>query len=481
MKILFASSEAVPYAKTGGLADVSGALPRALAASGVDVSVFVPLYPSARGFSLVDTGCAGRIDAGGRLTGYSLYQSPDGMYYFIDCPELFDRDGLYGTKEGEYADNALRFSMFSRAVLESAGAMLMEPDVVHANDWQTGLIPLYMKTLYAEMFADAASLMTIHNLGYQGHFPPSAITVTGLSASHYNPGVLEFYGKLNYLKAGIVAADMVNTVSKTYAEEILAPAMGFGLDGVLREKAGDLRGIVNGLDYAEWDPSTDKLIPSVYSSGNLTGKAACKREFSGKAGFTDAKRPIAGVVSRLVYQKGMDIVADTAREMVAMGYNLAVLGTGEPAIEERFAGLGRELAGRFWLCPAYDERAAHEVYAASDVFLMPSRYEPCGLSQLIAMRYGSLPVAHATGGIVDTVIDSSDDTERTGFTFAPDDSDELLQCLRRALDIYNRPPAWKSLMGNAMGVNYSWDHSAGEYIALYEDAMDKVRFPGVSG
>jgi starch synthase len=474
MNVLFAASEAVPFSKTGGLADVAGSLPGALRDAGAKVSLFIPRYRSSGGINLSRTGYGGGIHAGGRVWEYNLFEDGAGAY-LIDCPELFDRDELYGTGAGDYSDNPLRFSFFCRAVLESSAAMDISPDVLHANDWQTALIPLYMKTTYSDVFPDAASVLTIHNIGYQGLFSPSAIWDTGLPESLYNKGTLEFYGQLNFLKAGIIAADSVSTVSRTYAGEIMQPESGFGLEGILRGRADSLYGIVNGLNYTEWDPATDGLIPARYSISDMDGKAVSKRAFSREAGFDDIDRPLVGVVSRLAHQKGIDLVAAGGRDMVEMGLNVAVLGRGDPELEKSLTKLARELEGAFWVSLLHDERAAHEVYAASDMFIMPSRYEPCGLSQLIAMRYGTVPVARATGGIVDTVEDFSMSNGGTGFTFRGDDDTAMLKCLKRAVAVFGDRDLWSLLMSNAMRSEFSWDTSARKYIELYEKTLVRTR------
>ncbi|MFC1549488.1 glycogen synthase [Nitrospirota bacterium] len=418
------------------------------------------------------------MPAGGRVWEYSVLEDGKGAY-LIDCPELFDRDEIYGTGAGDYSDNPLRFSFFCRAVLEAASAMDIRPEIVHVHDWQTALLPVYMKTTHRDSFPDAATVLTIHNLGYQGLFSPSAIWDTGLPEDLYNNGTFEFFGQLNFLKAGIIAADSVSTVSRTYAREIMTPESGFGLDGVLMDRADNLFGIVNGLDYSEWDPAADLLIPARYNASDMGGKSLSKRAFSENAGFDDIKRPLAGVVSRLAHQKGIDLVVEAGREMVEMGFNVAVLGRGDAELEESLRDMAKELKGSFWVSLLHDERAAHEVYAASDIFLMPSRYEPCGLSQLISMKYGTVPVARATGGIADTVVDFSRSDSGTGFTFKRDDAPALLECLERALKVYGDRPRWGRLMSNAMRSEFSWDKSAKGYIDLFEKTLARTGGTGV--
>lgn len=473
MRVLFAASEAVPFSKTGGLADVAGTLPSALREEGADVFLFIPMHRSAAGMDIQESGYGGGISAGGRIWEYNVLEDGSGTYLF-DCPGLFDREELYGTRAGDYSDNPLRFSVFCRAVLETAISMDLKADIVHAHDWQTSLIPVYMKTLYEEPFHDSVSVLTIHNLGYQGLFSPSAIWDTGLPESLYDNGTFEFHGKVSFLKAGIIAADAISTVSPTYAKEILTPDMGFGLDGVLRDRTGDIYGIVNGLDYSEWDPSYDRMIPSSYSVDNMKGKEICKREFCEMSRFVDPGRPLAGVVSRLAHQKGIDLIVEAGREMVEMGLNVAVLGRGDNEMEERLRELSNELSGNFWVSLVHDERAAHEVYAASDIFLMPSRYEPCGLSQLISMKYGTIPVVRATGGIADTVEDHTSGGNGTGFTFSGSDKGALTTALKRALKVFRDRERWNSLVRNSMLSEFSWARSAEKYIDFYKQLMDKA-------
>lgn len=473
MKVLFVCSEAAPFSKTGGLGDVAGSLPAALGGTGVDVSLFIPCYSRSGSTEYRHTGFGGGIMSGGRFIEYSVHEAGKGGVYMIVCPELFEREGIYGKGGREYADNPLRYSFFSRAVLETADAMGLTPDVVHAHDWQAALVPVYMKTLYREQFGSTPSLLTIHNLGYQGVYPPTVMDITGLPWDIYNPGVMEFYGQINFLKAGIVMADHVNTVSETYAMEIQEPEYGFGLDGVLRGLGDRLSGIVNGIEMGLWNPESDPVLPAQYSARDLSGKAACKKKFLNVAGLKGMDRPLAAVVSRLAHQKGIDLVASAAEGLMDMGFNVAVLGTGAPDLEESLATLAKENPQRFWLSNTYDEAASHLMYAASDVFIMPSRYEPCGLSQLIAMRYGSIPVAHATGGIVDTVADVPKGGSGTGFLFKGASADSLTGAMRRALNMYRNKPRWASLMQAAMSLDYSWHASAQKYAGLYSWAKSQ--------
>lgn len=470
MNVLFVSSEAVPFVKTGGLADVAGSLPRALRQAGARVSVFLPLYRSIDMAGLAYTGYAATITAGARSIEFEVFESGAGEF-FIHSPELFDRAELYGTGDGDYSDNATRFSVFCRAVLTSSILMDIKPDIVHVNDWQTALIPVYMKTLYARDMADVVSLLTIHNLGYQGVFPPPAIYDTGLPESLFNVDSLEFYGRLSFLKGGILASDAINTVSKTYAAEMQTEAFGFGLDGVLSAHASRLSGIVNGIDYSQWNPESDALISDNYSARDLEGKRRCKSDLSRRAGFSRPDAPLLGVVSRLAGQKGIDLIVDACPEILELGCNIAVLGRGERDLEARLREQYEKYSDRIWLSFEYDEQAAHEIYAGSDVFLMPSRYEPCGLSQLIAMRYGTIPVVSATGGLMDTVMDFSGGAKATGFVFEMGTPEGFLECIKRTLEVFDDKPRWKTLMLNAMRSDFSWEHSASLYLELYDKTI----------
>jgi len=468
MKVLIAASEATPFAKTGGLADVVGSLAAELRGQGVDARVILPLYRGIKGkFKPKYTGRAVAVELGARRLVSKVYSHGDHAY-FVECNEFFDRKEIYGTALGEYEDNAFRFIFFSKAALEAAKALGFMPDVVHANDWQTALIPLYLKTVQKRHFKATASLFTIHNLGYQGIFPPSAMSLTGLPTEMFNPGELEFYGSVNLLKAGIISADAVTTVSPAYAVEIQGEEHGFGLNGVLRSRDNKILGILNGIDYKEWNPGDDPWIPERFGAGDLSGKAVCKERLARKCLFKDSGAPLAGMVGRLVAQKGVDIFLEAAEDILACGVNVVVLGKGEDSLQRRLRELARKRAGKFHLALDYDEGLAHMIYAGADMLLIPSQYEPCGITQMIAMRYGAVPVARATGGIRDTVADYDHLRGKgTGFVFSAYSSSALVECVKRALCVYLQEGRWDSIRKACMGKDFSWKRSAARYKALY--------------
>ena len=481
MKILIASSEAVPYAKTGGLADVAGSLLKALRKKNEKASLVLPLYAVIESsYRLYATGRSIQIKIGNRVYGGRILSSSDKMNpeaYFIECSELYGRTELYGTAAGDYPDNAIRFIFFSRAVLELCLALRLDPDVIHCNDWQTALIPLYLKTLYQEnrYLSDTATLFTIHNLGYQGIFDPSALLYTDLDSTYFVPDLLEFYGKLNLMKAGILYADVINTVSDTYAREIQQAAYGFGLDGVIRKRANDLYGIINGIDYSEWNPATDTHIPSHYDNANLRGKALCRKTLCRKAAFVYEKLPVAAFVSRLSSQKGVDILLRSIEAFVDLGMNLALLGKGDEEYEMLFRKVAELYKGRIIVNIGFEEGLARLFYAGSDFFMMPSQYEPCGLGQLIAMKYGAVPIARKTGGLADTIQDYNHMTQSgSGFLFNDYSPFALQDAVKRAICVFNDRVKMKKIVRNIMIHEYLWSSSADKYRELYVLASKKV-------
>lgn len=481
MRILIASPEATPYAKTGGLADVAGALQKEVCALGEDASLILPLYRKiAEKFRFHETGKRFRIAMGGTgLEGRIWISEAEAVprAYFIECEELFGRKELYGTSKGDYHDNALRFAFFSRAVIETCLAMDTKPDIIHCNDWQTAMIPLYLKTLYANSgkMKNTATLYTIHNLGYQGLFPASDVPSTGLGRDYFTPSRLEFYGRLNFMKAGLLYADILNTVSRTYAGEMLDPEYGFGLEGVLKMRRHDLYGVLNGLDYGEWDPASDGLIPWQYQKGDTTGKARCKERLVKNAGLKDNSRPLIGIVSRFSSQKGLDLVADSLDRLVRLGVNIVILGKGDERYQELLASLGKKHPGRVFVKVGFRESLAHAIYAGCDFFLMPSKYEPCGLGQLIALRYGTIPVARKTGGLADTIEDYDHlGSKGTGFLFSDYTPDSLVDAVKRALCVYTDGKKMTKLINEAMKADFSWRKSARKYVELYRKAARKV-------
>ncbi|HVP90958.1 MAG TPA: glycogen synthase GlgA [Terriglobales bacterium] len=475
MRVAFLASEAIPYAKTGGLADVAGALPKFLSPLGADVRVFMPYYREVRkkGLPLGPAVARGGFEWGGRTAEYAVLEHrADGFLVdFIVQDAYFDRDALYGTPAGDYPDNGERFAFFARASLEAMKALGFTPDVVHGHDWQAATAFAYLKFVYGgdPFFKNARSVFTVHNLAYQGQFEPDVLSAVGLPDSLYSMNDLEFYGKVNFLKAGILYASAVTTVSPRYSREIQTPEFGCGMDGLLRARSGALSGILNGVDYADWDPATDRLIPANFTPRDLTGKALSKAGLLGTFGLEGAlETPVAGMVTRLAAQKGVDIVCEALEEVFALGLTVVILGTGDQKIQDFLKGAAKKSPGRLGLKIAFDEKVAHTIYAGSDLFLIPSRYEPCGLTQMYALKYGTVPVVRATGGLEDT-IQEFDPTARTGngFKFREAEPEALLASLRRTLAVYARPMLWRGLVRNGMAADHSWSRSAGEYLALY--------------
>jgi starch synthase len=482
MKVLIASSEIVPFAKTGGLADVTGALPKALRRVGVEADGILPLYravPRDR-FRMTQAGPPVRIPVGRRVETGIVEETDAGdgaTAYLVRNDRYFDREFLYGTRDGDYVDNCERFAFFCRAVTEWLIHSGRRYDIIHCNDWQTALIPAYVKTLYAgaEGVRETATVFTVHNLGYQGIFWNHDLPLTGLPWDLFTPKGLEFYGKLNLLKAGLVFADVLSTVSPTYSREIQTPEYGHGLDGVLAERREDLYGILNGVDYDEWDPSVDRFIAARYSKDDLSGKAACRTDLLAEFGWTGpVAEPVIGMIGRLTVQKGFDLIEQVGEWLAAQPLRLVILGAGERRYEELLAELGRRHPDRISIRLAYDNRLAHKIEAGADIFLMPSRYEPCGLNQIYSLRYGTIPVVRSTGGLDDTVTDADEDPEGgTGFVFRRYEAGALRDALSRALAAYADRPRWEAIRRRGMEKDFSWDASARAYALLYEKAMRK--------
>jgi starch synthase len=477
MHIAFAASECVPFSKTGGLADVIGALPPALANLGYQVTVFLPKYRQTKldNPRIVIPSITVPFDDRYRFCSVLDGGLRSGVqFYFIDYPPYFDRDGLYGTPLGDYHDNAERFALFSRAVLESA-KILGAPDVLHCHDWQTALIPILLKTLYDEdpAFSQTPCVFTIHNLGYQGIFQPEILPLLMLPWDLFTMSKLEFYGKVNFLKGAISMADFITTVSRKYSQEIQTAEYGFGLEGVLRARGNTIAGILNAVDYVSWNPETDKHIAARYSADDLSGKAKCKADLLKEFGMAqDTALPVVGIVSRFASQKGFDLIQQVADRLAMEDLILVVLGSGDREYEELFRRLSRQFPQKFALKVAYDDPLAHKIEAGSDMFLMPSHYEPCGLNQIYSLRYGTVPVVRATGGLDDTVEQFDPRTQRgTGFKFKEYSGEAMLETLRGAISLYRGDPSvWRALMRNGMAQDYSWINSGREYVKVYERA-----------
>jgi len=482
MKILIATPEAVPYVKTGGLADVAGTLWKEYKDIKEEAYIILPLYKKIKeGQSPPgDTGVKIRVPVGDRVIEGRIFSNQSSSY-IVGCDEFFDRQELYGTPEGDYIDNASRFIFFSRGILETCKALNLKPDVIHCNDWQTGLVPLYLKTIYSadKFFKNTATLFTIHNLGYQGLFPSSEMPLTNLGWKLFNPEGMEFYGKINFLKAGIISADILNTVSNTYAKEILNKEFGFGLDGVLRVRETDLYGVINGIDYKEWDPSRDEFIPANYSHDDISGKVSCKKELMkflfGPSDILNIGRiPLIGMVGRLSAQKGLDLVLNSIDELLSFGVRLVILGKGDELFQRSFSEIAKKYKGMVSVTIGFEETLAHRIYAGSDFFLMPSRYEPCGLGQLIALRYGCIPIARRTGGPVDTIQDYEPMTSKgTGFLFSDYTPSAMQDAVKRALCVYTDRDKRHKMIIDGMKMDFSWKKSAERYIELYRSAIKK--------
>jgi starch synthase len=476
MRIAIAASEAVPFSKTGGLADVAGTLFREFLAMGHEALLFLPLYKkTAEHFAgtIQDSGVEIGVPLGNSVRTCKVFTSivagSSPNVFFIGNNEFFFREELYGTSEGDYHDNDRRFVFFSRSILDICRKLELEIDIIQCNDWQTGLIPLYMKTIdgYKRFFEKTASVLTIHNLGYQGLFPRSTLEITGLSSALFQPEGIEFYGKINFLKAGIVGADVITTVSKTYAEEIVTPESGFGLDGILRKRRSSLAGILNGLDTRDWDPSSDKFIVRNYDKSNLQGKQSCKEQLIKAASLnSSASDPLMCFIARLSSQKGLDLLEEAIPSLLSQGARIIVIGKGDMSYQARLDSMSKRVRDHFFFHAGFDETLARLTYAGSDMFLMPSKYEPCGLGQMIAMRYGTLPVAHKTGGLSDTIEDG-----KTGFLFREFNLPSFMDALSRAMKAFHDKETWMQMIGNAMDKDFSWKKSAREYIAIYQNAL----------
>jgi len=481
MKILFAASEAAPFARTGGLGDVAGALSKALSRLGHDVRLIMPLYRDidveryrlgvvAGGLEVPPTMGSGKVVI---LEGWL----PSGVrVYFVRHDPSFNRDGLYQAPSGEdYPDNAERFALFCRATLEACRALAFQPDVAHVHDWQTALIPVYLKTLLrGDSFLEGiTTVFTIHNLGYQGLFGAEILPRLGLPREVFTPAGIEFYGQVNLLKGGLLFADLLTTVSPRYSREIRTPELGHGLDGVLRQRSGDLFGILNGIDPEEWNPAIDRHIAARYTAADLSGKAVCKKDLQRRFRLPErAEVPVLGVVSRLAGQKGLDLLRDIIVDVMSLDLQLVLLGSGEKALEAAFLQAARQHPSRLGVKIGFDIPLSHQIEAGADLFLMPSRYEPCGLNQMYSLAYGTIPVVRATGGLDDTIVTFDPETGRgNGFKFDEATAAAFLQSIMQALALFSQKAHWGRVVANAMAGNFTWDRSAREYEQLYRRSL----------
>lgn len=487
VSVLFVTTELAPLARTGGLGEVAAYLPRALVPLGVDIRVLMPFYRpvveslKAHGLEAEPVGERFTVLVHGELVPGRVHAArlPGGVVlYLLECERFFGRRGIYGEPGFEYPDNHLRFIYLCLAVEKVIEAAGFAPRIIHANEWSTGLIPAYIKTLWREnpLLRDVLSLFTIHNAAYQGNFPVETFAATRLPWDLFSPAGVEFYGRISFLKAAILFSDLLTTVSPRYREEILTPELGFGLDGVLKEREESLAGVLNGVDYGEWSPEGDPFLAKNYSISDPSGKAECKAALIEEMGLDGglSQRPVLGVVSRLVHQKGVDLALPLLDQLLEDEALVVVLGSGEGWLEERLREARDAHPRRLGLRVGFDNALAHRIEAGADLFLMPSRYEPCGLNQLYSLRYGTVPVVSDTGGLRDTVADYDPGTGRgTGFKFASGSTGSLALALGKGLALYGVKDAWRGLMENGMGMDFSWEKSAASYLDLYRRLLEQ--------
>lgn len=480
LKILFVSAEVSPFAKTGGLADVAGSLPRSLTAMGHDVRIAMPRYKSINHVAetrtdfpvvLNDRKETAIIREGYLDANLGEQRIP---VYFVDNYHYFDRDNLYC-----YADEAERFAFFCRAVVGMLPKLDFKPDVIHCNDWQSGPIPVMIReqALVVPFYREIATVFTVHNLHYQGNYSKDSLMLLGLNQEYYNPDKLEFYGDVSYLKAGLIYADIINTVSKTYAQEIQTPEFGEGLDGLMRKRATDLYGIINGIDYCDFDPATDSCIMRNYDHQSVELKRDNKDNLQKTMKLPIRNIPLLGLVSRLVDQKGLDLLEDIFDQLIKEDIQFVVLGSGDPHYEDFFKQMAARYPDKVAIYVGFNAPLAQQIYAGSDMFLMPSKFEPCGLGQLISLRYGTIPIVRATGGLADTVSNYDVTTkEGNGFVFREYKSSELFDAIQRALFVYReKTDLWSGLVKEAMSSDFSWSSAAKDYIKLYNTAIKKEK------
>jgi len=480
MHVLFLAPEVWPFKRVGGLAEVAYDLPRALAALGHTVGVVTPkprLRPELdKALERLDVVL--EVPVSWKRHRAEVYRHRDSSgveVYLVSHEHLFDRDGLYGNAYGDYEDNAERFIFYGRACLELARAMGWRVDVFHANDWTTGLVPVYLRTLYAAdpLLKASASVMTVHNLGNQGQFWHYDMPLTGLGWEYFTPESLEFYGQINFLKGGLVFADMISTVSNTYAQEILTPELGHGLEGVLLARRDRLAAVVNGIDYQLWDPAQDPRLVANYNLQDMAPKARCRRALMEHYGLQEEQgRPLVAVVGRLEERKGLDLVTAAVERLFEMGLNLVVMGYGEDHYHVTLNELAQRNPSRMGVTIGFDIDLAHRIMAGVDMLLVPSRYEPCGIHQMQALRYGAVPVVRATGGLADTVVDHQPGQEGTGFKFETFTMEAMLEALARAKQAYHDPVRWQGLMRRGMAQDFSWQAAAPRYVKIYQKAQE---------
>ena len=483
LKVLFLSPEVVPFAKTGGLADVAGSLPGALKKLGVDVRVGVPYYRVVKEgpFSTTLLVRGLEVPLGDEKFTASVLetQTEDGIpVYFFEREDLFDRPNLYGTPAGDYYDNLERFAFFSQAALLLAKEIDFDFDVVHCHDWQTGLVPVYIKVLFKKdaFFKHAASLFTIHNIGYQGLYPKEKLATCGLPLEEFHPEGLEYWEKISLLKAGIVYSDAITTVSPRYSQEIQTPEFGMGMEGVLKKRKKDLYGILNGADYSVWDPARDSHLEAHYSPEKMAGKRRCKEALLREMDLDSSlqNKPLLGMVSRLDAQKGLDLLVEILDDLLALGVGIVVLGSGDERIQQAIQKAAERYPGKVGLFIGFNEPLAHRIIAGVDIFLIPSHYEPCGLTQMYALKYGTVPVVRATGGLDDTIVPFDEKNKKgNGFKFGPYKAKAFLAAIQRALRVFKYLDSWNIVIANGMNEDFSWDRSAQSYLRIYQSITKK--------
>jgi len=460
MKIVMCASEMVPFAKTGGLADVAGALPAALESLGQDVAVILPAYRCIRQAKL-------KLRKAKEGISYTVIGN-NIKVYFIENDAFFDRDNLYGDKNGDYKDNLKRFAYYCRKSLDLLAEINLKPDIIHVHDWQACLIPVYLKTIYKDQpfYRNIKTVLTVHNIGYQGLFVKDEFPTLDLDWNLFNMETLEYYDKINILKGGMVFSDLINTVSHTYSKEIQTKEFGYGLEGVLRKRENSLFGILNGLDYSIWNPETDKFITHNFSVQTIKDKYKNKENLQTICNLPAEKNiPLLGIVSRLAEQKGFDILSDALPAICKMDIQMVILGTGDAKYHLLLEEAAKKFPKKISLHLKFDDALAHKIYAGSDIFLMPSKYEPCGLGQMISLRYGTVPLVFRTGGLADTV------DEKNGFVFDRYTAQDLIETIGRALKVYKSKKKWTELMERGMQCNFSWRESARQYLKLYDQAI----------
>ncbi|MCL4498984.1 MAG: glycogen synthase GlgA [Chloroflexi bacterium] len=480
MRALFVASEVVPFAKVGGLADVTGALPVELEKLGLEIAVILPFYHCVRSnaerLSLTDMSVS--VELGGQLRTARIWKSnlpgSNAPVFLIEQDDLYDREGIYNSSRGAYKDNNARFIFFNKAALELVRVLGVDFDVIHANDWMTGLIPVYLRTIYANdpHFKGTSSVFTIHNLAHKGLLSPGAVKLTGLAGCPEIQRMM-INGRVSLLKGAIVYSDVITTVSRRYAKEIQTAEFGEGLEELLRSRSDDLFGILNGIDYSVWNPETDRLIPVDYSARDLSGKAACKAALQRDSGLPVREAvPLFGIVCRLCEQKGLDILMKALEDFLALGVQLILLGAGGHVYERFFKKAAERHPDQMAVTIGFDEALAHRIEAGADIFLMPSKFEPCGLNQMISLKYGTVPIVRRTGGLADTIMQCSGESvkDANGFSFDSQLESDFLACAMQAILRYRNPEDWKCLVLNGMSQDWSWKKSAVAYVSLYEHA-----------